>query len=215
VNESLSGAGKGGANFCIKTFNFITNPLGPMGSVIGVPDPWAITPYTYKTPTESKFGTAVETGLALAPSAAGAPFGGGATTGLGSLSTESPRAVLQGLTTRANADLLANPELYKSVLTRAEFAAGQRAPHLANMQHGNALERLTARYVGRSPEARQMFQYKGGPNNPDFVGIGPARGMNFDITTAKQINAHLARPGYGQGLQICTYERSIGFSVFK
>lgn len=45
----------------------------------------------------------------------------------------------------------------------------------------------------------------------DFIGRGLLRGQNFDITTPGQVGAHLARPGYGQGLRVITYERPAGF----
>ena len=38
--------------------------------------------------------------------------------------------------------------------------------------------------------------------------------MNFDITTPGQVGAHLARPGYGQGLNVVTYLRDKLFKLF-
>ena len=61
---------------------------------------------------------------------------------------------------------------------------------------------------------RQLFNPVGGPNQPDFVGLGVAAGLNFDITTPAQIGPHLARPGYGQGLNVVTYQRPQLFRLF-
>ena len=90
------------------------------------------------------------------------------------------------------------------------MSAGE-APWVARLQYGNAVERLTAREISQSSELSRLFQHVGGPNNPDFIGRGIFSGQNFDITTPLQIEAHLARPGYGQGLRVITYERPPGF----
>jgi hypothetical protein len=79
------------------------------------------------------------------------------------------------------------------------------------MQYGNALERLVAREIQASPEYRSILEHVGGPNNPDFISTS---GLNFDITTPGQVAAHLARPGYGTGLNVITYQRPVGFGVF-
>jgi hypothetical protein len=77
--------------------------------------------------------------------------------------------------------------------------------------YGNALESLVAQQIENSPEYSAMFRSVGGPNNPDFIGIGEAQGMNFDITTPGQVGAHLARPIYGDGLNVITYQRAQGW----
>jgi len=61
--------------------------------------------------------------------------------------------------------------------------------------------------------AASSFHYVGGPSNPDFVGRSLLRGMTFDITTPRQITAHLLRP-YGPGLNIITYSRPPWFITF-
>jgi hypothetical protein len=65
-----------------------------------------------------------------------------------------------------------------------------------------------------SPNPQQLFQHVDGPGRPDFIGRGIATGRNFDITTVPSTSAHLARPSYGDGLQICTYGRPSGFRTF-
>jgi hypothetical protein len=83
------------------------------------------------------------------------------------------------------------------------------------MAYGNAVERLVAQHTNPlfDPLTSQILRHVGGPNRPDFVGIGRAAGQQFDITTPLQINAHLARP-YGRGLNISTYTRPGSFTVF-
>ncbi|HEX7275528.1 MAG TPA: RHS repeat-associated core domain-containing protein, partial [Nitrososphaeraceae archaeon] len=133
---------------------------------------------------------------------------------LGRHFTPDATKVLQNITNTVSSELAANPNLAQNVLSAGEYAAGQRASWLANMQYGNAVERLAAEHINQSPLHRQLFQYVGGPSRPDFVGRGIGSGLNFDITTPRAINAHLARPGYGSGLQVCTYERPLGFTTF-
>jgi hypothetical protein len=82
------------------------------------------------------------------------------------------------------------------------------------MQYGNALERLASAEVQSSPQYSSLLAHVGGSRQPDFIGRGPAAGVNFDITTPAQVGAHLARPGYGSGLNVITYQRPAGFGVF-
>jgi hypothetical protein len=125
----------------------------------------------------------------------------------------NPTAVLQNLTTEAAERLGANPSLAETVLERSRYAAGQRDLRVARMEYGNAVERLVAQEIRESPLHRQIFEYVSGPNNPDFVGRGIFAG-NLDITTPGQIGVHLAREGYGAGLQVVTYQRPATFKLF-
>ena len=77
------------------------------------------------------------------------------------------------------------------------------------MAFGNAVERLVAADV-RSSELSALILHVGGPGQPDFIGVGKAAGMTFDITTPLQVPSHLARP-YGSGLQMLTYQLSADF----
>jgi hypothetical protein len=130
--------------------------------------------------------------------------------------TPDATKVFQNTTTAQNAELAANPALARTALSPAEYAAGQRSVPVARMQYGNAVERLTADEIRRFPLHRQLFDRAGGPSRPDFTGApgGPAAGMNFDITTPGQVGAHLARPGYGPGLNVVTYQRPPLFRLF-
>lgn len=78
VDDAGTGAAKGVGNFGINFWNagtgLILRSHGGIPIPSYVPNPLAATPYTYDSPTERKFGTAVETGLTLAPSFAAAPF---------------------------------------------------------------------------------------------------------------------------------------------
>jgi len=127
--------------------------------------------------------------------------------------SRTPAEILQSITTAQNAKLAANPALARTVLSPAEYAAGEKAASVARLQWGNAVERLAAREIADSPQWRAMFRHVGGPNRPDFVGVGRAAGMTFDITTPGQVASHLARP-YGSGMRIATYQRPMSFTVF-
>ena len=73
-DDSISGAGKGGANFGINILNFATQPGSLSGEGLGIPNPFEVAPYTYNNATEEKFGTATTTGLTLAPLFAAGQF---------------------------------------------------------------------------------------------------------------------------------------------
>jgi RHS repeat-associated protein len=134
--------------------------------------------------------------------------------GLGQAGIEmAATARMQALTNAANTELGANPALAKNILSDAEYAVGQANVGVARMQYGNAVERIVGEKINNSWIDRLLFRPVGGPSNPDFVGKGILKGMNFDITTPGQVAAHLARP-YGPGLNILTYIRSSTFSLF-
>lgn len=124
------------------------------------------------------------------------------------------KKVLQNITNTVNDRLAANLELARDVLTRKEYAAGTRKPWLARMQYGNALERMVGNEIEASTLHQQLFERVGGPSNPDFIGRGGAKGMNFDITTPAAEAAHYQRPGYGAGLNVVTYQRPPTFVTF-
>lgn len=79
------------------------------------------------------------------------------------------------------------------------------------MAYGNAVERMVARDVAKSPVLRQIFRAvsKPGKLGPDFEGLGPASGQIFDITTPGSMAAHLGR-SYGPLLRVVTYVRPPG-----
>jgi len=125
--------------------------------------------------------TAVNGSLLLIP---GADFA--ETPGLLTAQTPSPTQVLQNIIHQVNTNLVNDPSLINNVLSQAEIAAAQSSSAIARMQYGNALERLVARRIATSDVYSSMFQYVGGPGNPDFVGLGSAAGMNFDLTTTRR-----------------------------
>jgi RHS repeat-associated protein len=111
----------------------------------------------------------------------------------------------QSVVTKVNAELRRNPELARQVLSPEEIAAIQDEPWLAKVHYGNAVERLVAQEIRASPSLRRLFEHLGGPNRPDFRGIGDAQGLYFDITTTKQVIPHFKRP-YGDNLIVTPYE---------
>jgi hypothetical protein len=119
--------------------------------------------------------------------------------------------VLQNLTNQVNKKLGNNLPLALTVLSDAEVAAAASSTGIARVQYGNALERLVGRQIKADPILNSLYKHVGGPRNADFVGKGILKGMNFDITTPRQFGQHLARPGYGTGLNLITYERPVGF----
>jgi RHS repeat-associated protein len=125
------------------------------------------------------------------------------------------RAIMQRLTTSANASLGQNPGSARTVLTRPEYMAGQAKPAVARMQYGHAVERTVAETVGESPILSGLFKPVSGPGNPDFVGRSLFSGLEFDVTTntSRSVAEHLGRP-YGQGLILLLYTRPPGFTVF-
>ena len=127
-----------------------------------------------------------------------------------------PQVVLQRLTTQVNAQLGTDLRLGTGVLTRPERFAAQARPDVGRLFYGKGVERLVARDIQRDPLLRTIFDPSGiGRRGPDILGIGPAQGSRFEITTAnpRTIAEHLARP-YGRGLIIVTYDRPPTFTVF-
>lgn len=75
------------------------------------------------------------------------------------------------------------------------------------MWYGRALERAVARTIGMSDRLSSLFRYKGDSPGPDFVGMGDAAGLSFEVTTFKGIAEHLSRP-YGGDIIVTPYEVS-------
>jgi len=119
--------------------------------------------------------------------------------------------VLQNLTNQVNEAFAANLNVATAVLSPGEQLAAAEYTGLAKAAYGNAIERLVAREIEADPVLDGLYRHVGGPNNPDFVGRALFQGMDFDITTPGQAAAHLARPGYGAGLNIITYQRPAAF----
>ncbi len=124
-----------------------------------------------------------------------------------------PVQLLQDLTDQQSAALNANPALAQAVLSQGELQAAQAQPYLNPVAYGNAVQRLVDEQIETSPTYGSILKPVGGPNNPDYIGIGTAEGMNFDITTPAHVPAHLARPIYGQGLNVITYQRAPGWTA--
>ncbi|MGI8544185.1 MAG: RHS repeat domain-containing protein [Aridibacter sp.] len=76
-NDTITGAGKGGANFLINSSNLLTQPFGPAGAAIGIPNPFRIEPYTFDSLRQARVGSGVEIGSGLGVGAAFGVFSGG------------------------------------------------------------------------------------------------------------------------------------------
>jgi RHS repeat-associated protein len=124
------------------------------------------------------------------------------------------RTLLQRLSTTQANRLAANPALAKGYLSGPEYRRGMWDVGFAKMKYGKAVERMVARRTNGSPILKRLYTYKGGKSQPDFEGRFMFRGIDFDITTPGQVSAHLTRPGYGPGLEVVTYRRPSGFTVF-
>jgi RHS repeat-associated protein len=101
-------------------------------------------------------------------------------------------------------DVAANPGMLRTVLSRAEVDAANNGMMAPNV--GKGIERLTARALDKDPVHRGLFEYMGGAGQADFVGKGGAFGVQFEVTTFKAFGAHLARPGYQNGVCGALYE---------
>ena len=119
----------------------------------------------------------------------------------------------QGLVRRANARLTRNPDLFAAMLEEGELIASASSAGLARMHWGNVVERLVRRDILRTPSLNRLYRPVGGAGNPDFVGVGRFRGLNFDATTIPGISGHMSRPGYGYNLIIGTYVRPSWFPL--
>ncbi len=120
------------------------------------------------------------------------------------------------LTNTVNAKLAANPGLARTVLSLAEYKAGQNYPSVARLEYGRAVENLVARDIRKSPILSYLYEYTGRrPSSPDFVGQHLFSGLNFEITTntSATILEHQLRP-YGPGLIFSTYVRPDYFRLF-
>jgi hypothetical protein len=116
--------------------------------------------------------------------------------------------VLKNATSTANSAFAANPALVMRYLKEGEALRVGEHPRMTPMYYGLALERHVAEIVADTG----MFRYaKGGPG-PDFVGVGPAAGRIFDITTWGQAADHVGR-SYGSTLECVIYRMPTTITV--
>ncbi|MEZ0109732.1 RHS repeat-associated protein [Catenulispora sp. EB89] len=103
------------------------------------------------------------------------------------------------------------PRLTAATLRRAQNN-GMGALKLFNVAYGQVLEKRVALRLAGGPYS-QHFQYLGGANRPDFRLTLPKVGakINYDITTPRDVDRHLARP-YGEKMRIVTYDRPSFFN---
>ncbi|MGO9774796.1 MAG: RHS repeat-associated core domain-containing protein [Roseiarcus sp.] len=116
------------------------------------------------------------------------------------------RTSLQAITDQVYADLNANPELARGVMSEGSYDQLVNGTNLAPASFGKAVERLTARYVANDPLLRTQFDYLSKPfvSTPDFAGTIGDITYTFDITTEASIPSHLTR-SYGPTTNYITY----------
>jgi hypothetical protein len=111
-----------------------------------------------------------------------------------------PAKVLTGLVEEWTERLTKDPKEAMRFLSREE----QLAPRfLGPANFGKALERAVGEQVDLYHS--DILKYVGGPNQPDFKGLGAFQGRTFDITTYRGQQSHYARP-YGSKLELILYD---------
>lgn len=75
--EALSGMGTGAENFGKGILNALTQPLGPIGSNLGIPNPLALERTAYDNPKSAAYGFSTEAFLTISTTAAGGAAIGG------------------------------------------------------------------------------------------------------------------------------------------
>jgi hypothetical protein len=95
-----------------------------------------------------------------------------------------------------------------STLSDPEMAAVAEQSRLFALTYGKGMERLTAQVIDADPVMGPFFKHLGGASQPDWAGRRVLQGMKFELTTEKQVPAHMDRP-YSEGLNIATYERPV------
>ncbi len=103
-----------------------------------------------------------------------------------------------------------NPAIAAKFLRPKQFANGQAAPRLFQMEYGNALENMVTKTINGNELLSQILKHQ--RPGPDFIGIGPFSGLDFDLTTLNQVPAHFR--SYGPDLITGTYRRPSAVSVF-
>lgn len=87
----------------------------------------------------------------------------------------------------------------KGALSQAERAAMEETPELASRMLGQSVHRSTADALEQSYPGRFWYRTRG----PDFVDRWT--GEMLELTTPGQVASHVARPGYGRSITMCTY----------
>ena len=87
----------------------------------------------------------------------------------------------------------------KTWLSPAERAAMEGNPGLTSRMLGQAVHRATADALDQAYPGRFIYRTRG----IDFVDT--TTGEMLELTTPGEVGAHLARPGYGLGVTMCTY----------
>jgi RHS repeat-associated protein len=111
---------------------------------------------------------------------------------------------------------LANdPSLLRTALTPREYRAGFRLGYTPSASYGKALERLINQAIRNDPQLSPYFEYtadprrhaRAGEKRPDWVGRGPLEGMQFEVTTERDLTSHQARENALDNWIVRTYSR--------
>jgi hypothetical protein len=108
------------------------------------------------------------------------------------------KAVMQTEVDKAVAQLRANPDLAKTLMTPGSYSHLVTGSGLAGASYGKAVERLVARNIRNDAHLNSMFGYQSRPfvSTPDFFGFDGQNMQMFDITTLGGVEKHMSRP-YG------------------
>jgi RHS repeat-associated protein len=120
-----------------------------------------------------------------------------------------PRRLMQTMSESSFRRIARNEDVAVPLFTDREYAFAQTGKGAARAL-GNAVERVGAADLNQSWFGQLFLKHVGGAGQPDFVGKGLFKGLNFDMTTAKQIPAHDKR-WYGEGLVYGLHETPDGF----
>ncbi|EOY5692556.1 RHS repeat-associated core domain-containing protein, partial [Salmonella enterica subsp. enterica] len=109
---------------------------------------------------------------------------------------------LQKLTDQAVADIIANPQLAKKLMSAGSYAHLENGGKLYAASFGKAVERRVAQLVESRPTLRKLVEHTGQSrgadgrfaSSPDFTTT--SRGV-FDVTTRKALQAHIDRYATG------------------
>jgi len=116
--------------------------------------------------------------------------------------TPDTAKVMQNIVTRIEGDIVRQPVIIRSVLNRAEYEALKAGGREYGRIYGTAIERMAAEQVAADPALRDLFSYVARVQDPltgrfmtspDFFGWEAGRIRFLDITTQRQVAAHLRR----------------------
>ena len=95
--DAITGMTRGGGNFLVGTANGMTQPGGPAGAVLGIPNPLEISSIPYDNARQASYGTAVVAGLTGSTIVAGGVVGAESSVSVvPEVAPSAPAAVVHG-----------------------------------------------------------------------------------------------------------------------